>query len=140
MLVLGIILVLLAGGAFVAALAGGSNQPAAFDLGLVDIKTNTLGVFLFGAVTVLLLAIGLWLIRAGIGHARRRRQEKKELNRLTTELEARDTRRSETGEQPSEQTSGPTGDQPREKAAEPRAEPSPTRTDGPLTEQDRDAP
>ena len=139
MLVLGIILVLLAGGAFVAALAGGSHQPAAFDLGLVEIQTNTLGVFLFGAVTVLLLAIGVWLTRAGIGQARRRHKDKKELIRLTTELEARDSR-AETGEQPSEQTSAATGEQPREKPAEPPAEPTPTRTDGPVTEQDRDAP
>ena len=74
MLVLGLILVLVATGALVAALVGGSNDPAQFDLGLFDVQTNTLGVFLIGAATVLLLVLGLELIRAGLRRASRRRQ------------------------------------------------------------------
>lgn len=123
MLVLGIILVLLAVGAFVAALAGGSNQPASFDLGLLNVQTNTLGVFLLGAATVVLLVAGLALISAGIRRAGRRRQERKKLNRLTEELETRD-RQSAATESPSE-----TG-----------AETTATKVDQPVTEQDRPNP
>jgi hypothetical protein len=87
MLALGIILVLLAAGAVVAALLGGAGNPATFELGLLEIQTNTLGAFLFGAVTVVLLLMGLGLIRAGVARARRRREERKELNRLHRKLD-----------------------------------------------------
>lgn len=106
MLALGIILVLLAAGVIVAALFGGAGQPASFDLGVVDVETNTLGVFLLGAGTLLLLVIGLGLIRSGLARARRRRQERKELNRLHRRLEKEQTTgttsdtATTTGEQP----------------------------------------
>lgn len=98
MFVLGIILLLVAVGVLVAVLSGGSNQPATFDLGLVAIQTNTLGVFLLGAATVLLLVVGLMLLVAGIRRGRRRRQERKKLNRLTEQLETREGAASSTDE------------------------------------------
>lgn len=91
MLALGIILILLATGAVVAALFGASPETSTFDLGVFSLEMDTLGVFFFGAGTVVLLAIGLWLVRAGLRRASRRRQEKKELNRLAQKLEERDS-------------------------------------------------
>ena len=123
MLVLGIILVLLAVGALVAALVGGANQSATFDLGAVDIQTNTFTVFLAGAATVVLLVAGLALISAGIRRAGRRRQERKKLNRLTEELETRDRQSAAT-----------------EGASETGAETTATKVDQPVTEQDRPNP
>ena len=83
MLVLGLILVLVSVAALVAALIGGSNDPATFDLGIFDVQTNTLGVFLIGAVTVLLFVVGLGLARTGIRRGNRRRRERKEYQRLS---------------------------------------------------------
>jgi hypothetical protein len=86
MLVLGILLVLLAAGAIVAAIVGGTGQPAVFDLGVVEVQTNAFGAFIIGASTVLLLVLGLALMRSGATRARRRRQERKELHRLHKQL------------------------------------------------------
>lgn len=91
MLALGLILILLAAGAVVAALFGASPETSSFDLGVFSLEMNTLGVFFFGAATVLLLGAGLWLLRAGTRRANRRRHEKKELNRLAQKLEERDS-------------------------------------------------
>jgi hypothetical protein len=83
MLVLGLVLILVSAIALVAALAGGSNDPATFDLGLFDVQTNTLGVFLLGSATVLLFVMGLELTRSGVRRANRRRKEQKEYQRLS---------------------------------------------------------
>jgi hypothetical protein len=137
MLVLGIILVLIAGGAIVAALLGGAGQPAVFDLGGLEVQTNTLGAFLFGAATVLLLVIGLGMMRAGAARARRRRQERKELKRLK-KLEGQESAAATTSAVPATgahagdthaggtHTGGTHAD-----PAAPRTEGSPTTTDNP---------
>jgi len=126
MLALGIILVLLAGGVIVAALFGGAGQTASFDLGVVDVETNTLGVFLLGAGTLLLLVIGLGLIRSGLARARRRRQERKELNRLHRRLEKEQTTGTATSG-----TATTTGEQPAEGATPGPATRSDTPSDNP---------
>jgi membrane protein implicated in regulation of membrane protease activity len=90
MLALGVILILVAAGAVLAAVAGASDQTSTFDLGVFSVEMNTLGVFLSGAATVLLLVVGLELVRAGVRRANRRRKERKELNRLTEQLGERE--------------------------------------------------
>lgn len=95
MLALGIILIVLAAGVLVLAVAGASNQVASFDLGAFSVEMTTLGVFFAGAATVLLLLLGLGLLRAGVRRANRRRKEKKELHRLTEQLETREKQGSE---------------------------------------------
>lgn len=97
MLVLGIILVVVSVLFLVAALTGGSNEPASFDLGIFDVETSTLGIFLIGAVTVLLFAMGLELIRSGLRRTARQRRDKKDLNRLTKEQETRSHPSSQSG-------------------------------------------
>lgn len=93
MLALGILLILVAVALLIAAVFGGSStgEPTGFDLGPVNVETNTFGVFLTGAVTLLLLVAGLMLINAGLRRARRRRQERKELTRLTKKVEAQES-------------------------------------------------
>ncbi len=90
MFALGIILILLAVGAFLAAVVGASNDMSTFELGAFNVEMNTLGVFFAGAATVLLLMLGLALVRAGVAGANRRRREKKELRRKARELDARE--------------------------------------------------
>jgi uncharacterized membrane protein len=90
MLVLGIVLVIIATALVVAALFGGTEQSASFDLGAVGIDTTTFSAFLAGAVTVVILVAGLGLIQSGVRRARRRRQDKKELNRLSKKVEAQE--------------------------------------------------
>jgi len=89
MLALGLVLVVLSAMVIIGALLGGSNDEANFNLGLFDVETNTLGVFLLGAATALFLAVGVQLVIAGTRHSNRRRREHRELNRLTEEAEAR---------------------------------------------------
>lgn len=83
MLALGLILIVVAAVALVAALAGGSNDPATFDLGLFNVQTNTLGVFLIGAATVLIFVMGLEFTRSGLRRANRHRKEKKDYHQLS---------------------------------------------------------
>lgn len=103
MLALGLILILLSALALVAALVGGSSDRAVFDLGLFDVQTNTLGVFLIGAGTVLLFVMGLELTRSGVRRANRRRKEKKDYQRLSERHGERATRE----EKPTDGTSDP---------------------------------
>lgn len=95
MLALGIILVLLAAAALLAVGLGGADQRAFVDLGLFGVETTTLGVFLIGALTVLALVVGVALTRAGARRANQHRRQKKELNRLQGELQARGSAQGE---------------------------------------------
>ncbi|HSE72701.1 MAG TPA: hypothetical protein VLA97_18180 [Nocardioidaceae bacterium] len=94
MLVLGIILVLVASLALIAALTGGSTQEVVFSLGIIEVTTTPMIVFLIGAATVLVFVMGLELIRSGLRRASKRRRERKELNRLSQQLEARETEKA----------------------------------------------
>jgi hypothetical protein len=87
MLVLGIILVILAAGALLAALFGGRDDAADLDLGVLSIETTTMGVFLIGAATLLIFVIGLELIRSGTRRANRHRKERKQLSRRSDKRE-----------------------------------------------------
>lgn len=127
MLVLGMILVLIAGGAIVAALLGGAGQPAVFDLGGLEVQTNTLGAFLFGAATVLLLVVGLGMMRAGAARASRRRRERKELKRLK-KLEGQESAATTSSTAP---TAEPHAGGAHADPAAPRTEGGPTTTGNP---------
>ncbi len=85
MLVLGLILILVAAAALIAALVGGSSDSATFDLGIIDVETTSLGVFLIGAATVLLFVMGLELARSGVRRANRRRKEQKQYQKLSAQ-------------------------------------------------------
>ena len=111
MLVLGLILVVLAALALVAALAGGSSQQVDFDFGPIGLEMTPTAVFLLGAATVVIFAIGLELTRTGIRHANKRRQDSKELTRLSAKLEAHESKQDDRStETASEADTDPTAD------------------------------
>ncbi len=107
MLALGLVLLVLAAIAVTAALLGGSNDRATFDLGIFDVETNTLGVFLVGVTTALLLVVGLELVRSGIRRSNRRRREHRELSTLAEETGAREAGPSTTAVEGPGHAAGP---------------------------------
>lgn len=112
MLVLGLILILLAAGLFIGFLSSGTQQ-VTFDGGFLNITMSTLAIYLLGAVTLLLLVLGLALIRNGTRKANQRRKEHKELGRVSKKLdkhEAAERDRTAAGAQPHETTSTDTTD------------------------------
>ncbi|MDQ1643331.1 MAG: hypothetical protein QOJ90_2682 [Actinomycetota bacterium] len=78
MLVLGLLLILLAAGLTIGAAYDGSESATVELLGY-SFDTTVAGVFFTGAGTMLLLLLGVWLLTASMGRARRRRAERKQL-------------------------------------------------------------
>ncbi len=83
MFVLGLILIFLAAGALIAAVAGGANDQTQF----LNIDMSAMSVFLLGAATLLVFVCGLELARSGVKRAHRRRKETKELTRRAARAE-----------------------------------------------------
>lgn len=90
MFVLGLLLLLLAAALAVAAIVAGADDRAAFDLGSLVLSVSTTVVFLVGALTLLLLLMGLSLIRSAARRASARRKESKELSKLSAKLEKKE--------------------------------------------------
>src|SRR6476659_9746919 len=80
MLVLGLVLILLAAGSFVAVLASGADDKAVLYGGSVEMPT--LVIFLAGALALLVVVLGVELVRSGIRRANQNRQTKKRLRKL----------------------------------------------------------
>jgi Na+-transporting methylmalonyl-CoA/oxaloacetate decarboxylase gamma subunit len=76
MLVLGLLLILLAAAITVGAVYDGSEAATVELLGW-SFETTIAGVFFTGVGTTLLLLLGLWLLTASMGRARRRRSDRK---------------------------------------------------------------
>jgi hypothetical protein len=135
MLALGLILIVISAIALLAALAGGSNDPAKFDLGIFEVQTNTMGVFLIGAATVLLFVMGLELTRSGVRRANRRRKEQKEYQRLSEKYADRNAADSDRGSStgPSDTGSDPADDPAKESSlgADPADRATPRRASDP---------
>jgi uncharacterized membrane protein len=123
MLALGLILIVISAIALLAALAGGSNDPAKFDLGIFDVQTNTMGVFLIGAATVLLFVMGLELTRSGVRRANRRRKEQKEYRRLSDKYTERATGDQDPAGEPASDVSASRDEAPREEPPPGTADP-----------------
>jgi hypothetical protein len=87
MIVLGVVLVVLAVAVVFAAVLGGTDTSASLDLGVLQVDSNALGVFLLGCATVLVLVAGLELIRTGARRSWRRRQELREARAVVAERE-----------------------------------------------------
>ena len=80
MLVLGLVLILLAAGSFVAVLASGTDDKAMLYGGSVEMPT--LVIFLAGALALLVIVLGVELVRSGIRRANQNRQTKRRLRKL----------------------------------------------------------
>lgn len=91
MFVLGLILILLAALLIVAAVMGGADDAASFDIGSLELTgLNVAVVFLSGALTLLVLVLGLGFLRVAARRSRARRQESKELSKMSKKLEQRE--------------------------------------------------
>jgi len=90
MFVLGLILILLAAALLLGAVVGGADDRALFDMGSFNMSVSTTVVFLLGALTLLMLMLGLALLRSAARRAAQRRKESKELSRLSAKLEQRE--------------------------------------------------
>lgn len=90
MFVLGLILILLAVGLILLAVVGGADDRALFDMGSLNVSVSTTVLFLVGALTLLLLFMGLALVRSATRRATARRKESKELSRRSAKLEKRE--------------------------------------------------
>lgn len=87
MIVFGLVLVAAALGAGVFALDEGGD-PVHLHLHWFTIATNGTAMFVAGAASVLVLVLGLWSVRVGVRHARRRRREIKGLRHQAHEASA----------------------------------------------------
>lgn len=137
MFALGIILILLAAGVLLLAVVSGAQTPATFELGGASVTMEPLWVFLAGAMTVLLLVLGLELVRAGARRASKRRKEKKELNRLAEKLEAQETREEKAPSQPTATTTTSSTTATTATTTDPAADTQATRADGDVTDPNR---
>ena len=108
MIVLGLLLLILVAVVIVVAVVAG-DEDANLNLIGASIDTNVRWVFLAGAISLLLLVIGLDLLGKGLRRARKRRQEVKRLKAaagpaLQPQAASRSTARQPTGPQdPDEQ-------------------------------------
>jgi hypothetical protein len=78
MIVIGILILIGVAAVAVAAIARG-GMDVSVDVGSFTVKTDAAGMFLAGAATMLCALIALWLLRKGLGRARERRHEVREL-------------------------------------------------------------
>lgn len=105
MFVLGLIVILLAAALLVGATVGGADDRALFDVGGgFSWDTTITVIFLLGALTLLLLMVGLSLIRSAARRAHTRRKESKEISRRSAKLEKREAelRRAEQNDHPTD--------------------------------------
>ena len=84
MIVLGLVLILVAGGSVVFALASSSNYSTQIPLHGIGLSftATPLAIYLAGAVSVILLGLGFALILRGTGRGWGRHKEHKELKQL----------------------------------------------------------
>jgi hypothetical protein len=80
MLVLGLLLMLLAALVMVGVIADG-GESASLELFGQSVDTTVAGLFIAGAVSMLVFLLGAWLLTAGMGRARRKRTERKQAKR-----------------------------------------------------------
>jgi membrane protein implicated in regulation of membrane protease activity len=81
MVVLGLLLILVAVGAAVVLAMAPAATSQVIDLSVLDVTATPLGVFIAGALSVVLFGLGLTLIRRGARRSARKRKELKQLRR-----------------------------------------------------------
>ena len=91
MIVLGLLLILVAVGAAVVLAMAPSATSQVIDLSVLNVKASPLAVFIAGALSVILLGLGLALISRGARRSARKRKELKELRRENAIAATRDT-------------------------------------------------
>ncbi len=98
MVILGVLILLVCAVIVVATLARG-DQPTSIDLEWFEIDSSVAGVFLSGALTLLLGVVGILVLVAGLQRSRRRRANIKELKaRADAASKSRAEDHTETGQ------------------------------------------
>lgn len=114
MLVLGLLLIVVAAVVFgYMFFATKDLEPMDIDLGVFTVELTPLHLYLLGAATLALLALGLMALAAGMRASRRRHQEVKELRKAVRDEGPDDRRRSRDREPVPAPVDGPRVDQPR---------------------------
>jgi hypothetical protein len=108
MVLFGLVLLLIAVLIVIAAVVNGGD-PASLDLQLFTIKTNVTGVFVAGAITLLLAVLGAALVAYGLRYDKQRRAQIRDLRKRASRSEERD---------------GPSGLQPPQKSSPRPARPA----------------
>lgn len=88
MIVLGLLLIV-AALALGAAVIGDGTETQSLDIFGVNISTSAAGLFGAGAATMLALVLGVWLVQSALNRKRRRRQERKVVERERKESVSR---------------------------------------------------
>jgi ABC-type nickel/cobalt efflux system permease component RcnA len=101
MIILGLLILLGVAAVTVVALVRGGAD-VSIDVGSFTVNTDAAGMFIAGAVSLLLAVVGLWLLNRGMKRSRRRRREMHELRDRAARNDAASRReqpaaRSETG-------------------------------------------
>jgi hypothetical protein len=89
MVLFGLVLLLIAVLIVIAAVVNGGD-PASLDLQLFTIKTNVTGVFVAGAITLLLAVLGAALVAYGLRYDKQRRAQIRDLRKRAARGEGRD--------------------------------------------------
>jgi hypothetical protein len=108
MVLFGLILLLIAVLIVIAAVVNGGD-PASLDLQVFTIKTTVTGVFVAGAITLLLAVLGAALVAYGLRYDKQRRAQIRDLRKRASRSEGRD---------------GPSGLQPPQKSSPRPARPA----------------
>ena len=100
MVIVGLLILLVVAAIVIATIARGGD-PTSIDLGAFVIRTNFTGVFVAGALTLLLGVLGVMVLLSGLRRSRRRRAEMHELRdragaKNTAPASARDSSADET--------------------------------------------
>lgn len=88
MAVLGLLLMLAAGALTAGVVLNNTNKVSADAFGVTLSNVSVGGIFVAGAVTALVFALGLWMLLQGMRRARRRRLERREIVRDTRDQTA----------------------------------------------------
>ncbi len=103
MVILGLLILLVVAVIVIATLARG-DDPTTIDLEWFVVRSNVTGVFIAGAVTLLIGVLGVMVLLAGLRRSRRRRTEMKTLRDRASHSDE-SARRSKTPETESPQAS-----------------------------------
>jgi hypothetical protein len=95
-LILGLVLVVAAVAVAVAVLQTGGDPVRVHAIGF-SVHTNGAALFVSGAVCLLLVVLGLWVLRVGLRRARKRHREMKELRQRAFEATPSSTPNSAPG-------------------------------------------
>ncbi|AXH97144.1 LapA family protein [Ornithinimicrobium avium] len=129
MLVIGFLLILLAAAAIAYVLLATAGDPAVqISYGVLNVEITPLWLYLAGVLTLLVAALGVWIVGVGARTKARRGREVRELRKQARETDRRATRTGDSQVPPRTGAAGTTGAR-----TAPPTGPRPTTTTPPAT-------